>query len=117
MAPSDRPRVRPTPAPDSMEARPPRVIVADDDRSSRETIAGCLRASGYVVESVETGQEVLDRVNQGQVDLVLLDVLMPRMSGLEACRLIKAMGSELFVPVLLVTGKTDTASRVEGLKI
>jgi diguanylate cyclase (GGDEF)-like protein len=48
---------------------------------------------------------------------VLLDVMMPRMSGLETCRLLKAMGTEGFLPVILVTGKTDIASRVEGLKI
>jgi diguanylate cyclase (GGDEF)-like protein len=84
---------------------------------ARESTAGCLRAGGYLVDAVESGQEVLDRVVQGSADLVLLDVMMPRMSGLETCRLLKAMGSEAFVPVILVTGKTDIASRVEGLKI
>jgi two-component system cell cycle response regulator len=117
VVPSDRPRVRPTPPPESPEVRAPRIIVADDDRIARESTAGCLRAGGYLVDAVESGQEVLDRVAQGSADLVLLDVMMPRMSGLETCRLLKAMGAEAFVPVILVTGKTDIASRVEGLKI
>lgn len=117
MAPSDRPRVRPTPPPDSTELRLPRILVADDDRASREALASCLRSGGYLIEAFESGQEVLDRAMQGGIDLVLLDVLMPRLSGLETCRMLKAIGAEAFVPVVLVTAKTDTASRVEGLRI
>src|SRR4029079_16424736 len=77
------------------------------------------------------GQVAVERVGRGGVDLVLLDILMPRLSGLEACRLLKGMNSgtlfpvrvlkgmtsDTFLPVLLVTVKTDSASRVEGLKI
>jgi len=115
--PTDRPRMRQLPPPDTSEGRAPRLLVADDDRASRETMANCLRGGGYTVDAVDSGQDVLDRVNQGGVDLVLLDVMMPRLSGLETCKLLKAMGSDSFVPVVLVTAKTDTQSRVEGLKI
>jgi diguanylate cyclase (GGDEF)-like protein len=66
---------------------------------------------------VEDGQAAVERVSQGKVDLVLLDILMPRLTGLEACRLLKGMTSDTFLPVVLVTVKTDTASRVEGLRI
>src|SRR5262245_32345814 len=76
-----------------------------------------LRQQGYVVEAVQDGQAAVERVGKGGVDLVLLDVLMPRLTGLEACRLLKGMTSDSFLPVVLVTVKTDTASRVEGLKI
>jgi diguanylate cyclase (GGDEF)-like protein len=93
------------------------VVVADDDRVTREAICGALRAQGYVVEAANDGQEAVEIVGRGGVDLVLLDVLMPRMSGIEACRIIKGMTGETFVPVVLVTVRTDTASRVEGLKI
>jgi diguanylate cyclase (GGDEF)-like protein len=109
--------MRQVPPPDTSEGRAPRIVVADDDRSSRDTIAACLRAGGYTVDVVDSGQDALDRVSQGGVDLVLLDVMMPRMTGLETCKLLKALGSETFVPVILVTAKTDTQSRVEGLKI
>lgn len=118
MVASDRPRGRLTPPPpENSDARLPRVLIADDDRAARDAMAACLRANGYLVEALDSGQDVVDRVNQGNVDLVLLDVLMPRMSGLETCRLLKAMGVEAFVPVLFVTNKTDTQSRIEGLKI
>jgi diguanylate cyclase (GGDEF)-like protein len=76
-----------------------------------------LRSHGYTVEPFADGQAAVERVGQGGVDLVLLDILMPRLSGLEACRLLKSMTTDNFLPVVLVTVKTDSASRVEGLKI
>lgn len=93
------------------------IVVAEDDRLTRELLADALRSHGYVVETVADGQAAVERVARGGVHLVLLDVLMPRLSGLEACRLLKGMTQETFLPVVLVTVKTDTASRVEGLKI
>jgi len=95
----------------------PRIVVADDDRIAREMLADILRRAGYQVEQVEDGQDAVDRVARGGIDLVLLDIVMPRLSGLEACRLLKGMSGDTFLPVVLVTVKTDTASRVEGLKI
>ena len=93
------------------------IVVADDDRLVREMMADVLRSHGFVVEAVADGQMAVERVGRGGVDLVLLDILMPRLSGLEACRLLKGMTADSFLPVVLVTVKTDTASRVEGLKI
>lgn len=97
--------------------RPPLIIVADDDRITRELLASMLRANAYDVDVMTDGQEAVERVAKGNADLVLLDVMMPRMNGFEACRLIKAMTAQSFLPILLVTVKTDPASRVEGLKI
>jgi two-component system, cell cycle response regulator len=93
------------------------VVVADDDRITREMLSQILKNHGFVVDAVADGQLALERVAKGGVDLVLLDVLMPRLSGLEACRLLKGMTSDTFLPVVLVTVKTDSASRVEGLRI
>ncbi len=93
------------------------IIVADDDRLTREMLANILRTHGFKVETVEDGQAAVERAGRGGVDLVLLDILMPRLTGMEACRLLKGMTTESFLPVVLVTVKTDTASRVEGLRI
>jgi len=90
--------------------------VADDDRITREILTTILRGFGYEVEVVEDGQLAVERVAHGGIDLVLLDIMMPRLSGLDACRMLKGRATESFLPVVLVTVKTDTQSRVEGLK-
>jgi len=108
------------PPPPSEPPQSPRagmIIVADDDRLTRELLAGMLRSRGHQVETVADGQAAVERVARGGVHLVLLDVLMPRLGGLEACRLLKGMTTGSFLPVVLVTVKTDSQSRVEGLKI
>ena len=111
----DRPPERraPTPPP----TRPPRVLVADDDRITRELLVAMLRRRGYVVDAVEDGQAAVERAARGDVDIVLLDIMMPRLSGIEACRILKGLTHETFLPVVLVTVKTDSQSRVEGLRI
>jgi diguanylate cyclase (GGDEF)-like protein len=93
------------------------IVVAEDERLSRDQLASLLRGVGYVVETYEDGQAVLERVAKGDVDLVLLDVLMPRMTGLEACRIIKSLAPDRFLPVVLLTVRSDTQSRVDGLRI
>jgi two-component system cell cycle response regulator len=107
----------PAPKASSRVSRRPVIIIADDDRITRELLASILRANAFEVEIVADGQLAVERVGKGGVDLVLLDVMMPRMTGLEACRIIKGMTGEAFLPILLVTVKTDPASRIEGLKI
>lgn len=102
--------IRPPPAPQT-------ILVADDDRVTRELVAGLLRAQGYQVETFDDGKTILDRVARGSVDLVLLDVLMPGITGIDCCRLVKAMVGETFLPVVLVTARSDAESRVEGLRI
>ena len=98
-------------------AKRPLVVVADDDRVTREYVAGLLRGQGMEVETADNGQKAVERVGKGGVDLVLLDIVMPGLSGLDCCRLIKTMTQDSFLPVVLLTGKTDTESRVEGLRI
>ena len=93
------------------------ILVADDDRITREMLAAMLTRLGHTVELAEDGQAAVERVGKGGIDLVLLDIMMPRLSGLEACRILKSMTADAFLPVLLLTVKTDTQSRVEGLRI
>ncbi|MBI2892822.1 MAG: diguanylate cyclase [Deltaproteobacteria bacterium] len=93
------------------------ILVADDDRITRELLSGLLRGHGFKVEQASDGQELIDRVGRGGLDLVLTDIIMPRLSGLEACRIIKSMSPDTFLPVLLVTVKSDIDSKVAGLKL
>ncbi len=92
-------------------------MVADDDRVGRDEITALLRSAGYVVVVAEDGRDAVERVSQGGFDLVILDVVMPRLGGVEACRFIKTITADSFLPVVLMTARTDTGSRVEGLRI
>lgn len=92
------------------------VVVADDDRVTREYVAGLLRGHGYEVAAVENGQKALDRCRSAPVTLVLLDVIMDGISGIDVCRMLKSTQTG-FLPVILLTARTDTDSRVEGLRI
>ncbi|MDH5491203.1 MAG: diguanylate cyclase [Myxococcales bacterium] len=95
----------------------PHVLIADDDRLTREFVANLLRSSELDVELVRSGREAIERVSAGGVDVVLLDIMMPGLDGIDCCRLIKSMTQDSFLPVILVTARTDPDSRVEGLRI
>ena len=106
------------PSPASAPPPPARIAVVDDDRVTREYVAGLLRGRGYRVMAVDSAQKLLDLHRQGQVDLVLLDVVLEGLSGVDCCRILKSTTPpEVFVPVILVTARTDPESRVEGLRI
>src|SRR5262245_45916501 len=93
----------------------PRVLVADDDAATRELIANRIRESGYEVDTAHDGVAAVERVARGGLDVVLLDAVMPRQSGVDACRTIKGVRRDDFVPVVLVFAKTDPKSRIEAL--
>ncbi len=103
--------------PSDLPDLPPVVLIADDDRVTREYVGGLLRGNGMHVEIAEDGKAAVDRVAKGGVDIVLLDILMPGLNGIDCCRLIKTMTQDTFIPVILVTAKSDPDSRVEGLRI
>ncbi len=97
------------------ETRPARVLVADDDRTARETACNALRGAGFWVDIAADGQSAVDRVARGNIDVAVLDVVTPRLLGTDACKLIKALGTSP-VPVLLLSSRADVASRIEGLR-
>ncbi len=94
-----------------------RIVVAEDDDKTRTYVGDLLTRRGYSVRTVDSGSAAVEQASRGDVDLLLLDVMMPGVGGLEACRMIKAVSGDGFVPVILLTAKTDPSSRVEGLRI
>jgi two-component system response regulator MtrA len=90
-----------------------RILLVEDDPSIREVTAIGLRAAGFEVETAHDGAEGLVRWRQGRPDLVLLDVMLPRMDGLEVCREIRR---ESTVPIVMLTARGDTIDIVVGLE-
>lgn len=92
-------------------------MVADDDNTVRGQVVKLLEDRGMEVQAFDNGQAALDHITKAPPDLVMLDIVMPGLSGVDCCRLIKGLPTPHFVPVILVTGRSDTDSRIEGLRI
>jgi DNA-binding response OmpR family regulator len=89
------------------------VLLAEDDSSISEPLSRALRREGYDVQVFATGPSVVERVLEGGIDLVVLDLGLPEMDGLEVCRRIRAEGRSL--PVLVLTARADEVDTVVGL--
>lgn len=90
-----------------------KVLIADDEAAVRDSLARALRIDGYEVVVAADGQEAFERVATEPVDVIIMDVQMPRMDGLDTCRSLRANGDA--TPVLMLTARTAIADRVEGL--
>jgi adenylate cyclase len=94
---------------------PPRILVVDDNETNRDILVTRLEAHGYQTLQAADGEEALRGVAQHRPDLVLLDVMMPNLDGVEACRRLKSDRAVPFTPVILVTAKAATQDIVAGL--
>jgi len=92
-----------------------RILVVDDEAPVREVLSEYFSTEGYAVESAGSGAEALSAVRGGRVDLVLLDVRMPGLDGVQVLRKIRELGSGL--PVIMVTANEDVALAKETLKL
>jgi two-component system response regulator MprA len=90
-----------------------RILVVDDDPAVRDSLRRSLAFNGYEVEVAEDGQRGLASIALRRPDLVVLDVMMPGLDGLETCRRLRAAGEDL--PVLMLTAREAVADRVSGL--
>lgn len=89
------------------------VLLVDDDRALREAVARALRLEGFTVTLAMDGPEALDLAASSAPDIVVLDVAMPTLSGVEVCRRMRERGAR--TPVLMLTAKDAIRNRVEGL--
>ena len=90
-----------------------RILVVDDDRAVRESLRRSLSFNGYSVALAQDGLEALDLISSDRPDAVVLDVMMPRLDGLEVCRQLRSTGDDL--PILVLTARDSVSERVAGL--
>ena len=93
------------------------ILVADDQESNRELLCELLTTQGFKVITAADGADALDQLSQVPTDLVLLDVMMPQLSGFEVCEKIKANPDTYLIPVILVTGLSDKENHIEGIRV
>jgi len=91
------------------------LLVVDDDAASRDIAARLLEREGYTVRQAESGLACIELVQHERVDLVLLDVMMPGMDGFDVCTALRALDAARHIPIILLTAKDDTDTRLEGM--
>jgi len=92
-----------------------RVLVVDDDRAVREALRRALSLAGYELQLAEDGEQALELIAQAVPEVVVLDIGLPGIDGLEVCRRVRLMGSR--VPILMLTARDAVADRIDGLDV
>src|SRR5262252_9698689 len=95
-------------------ADPPLILVVDDEQSYRDALAVALQREGFLVETAADGPEALARFDAARPALVLLDVMLPKISGIDVCRELRARSR---VPIIMVTAKNSEIDAVVGLEV
>ena len=92
----------------------PRILLVDDELAVQKLLTYPLRKEGYDVVPALDGREALDRLREDSFDLVVLDVMLPRMDGFDVCRAIRSRST---VPIIMLTAKTEEIDKVLGLEL
>lgn len=95
---------------------PPLILIIEDNPINLDIMRTRLAANRYAVVTATDGEEGLDKAREIQPDLILLDILMPKMDGLEVCRRLKRDPSLSFIPIIMVTAKADSKDVIAGLE-
>jgi len=97
-----------------MAERSARILLVDDEQSIQTLLSYPLRRDGYEVVQATDGRQALDRFDEQPFDLVVLDVMLPRIDGLEVCRRLRSRSS---VPIIMLTAKSEEIDKVVGLEL
>jgi two-component system response regulator RegX3 len=97
-----------------MSSAAARILLVEDESSLAETVRYALEREGFAVDVARDGRNALDRFHEGEPDLVVLDLMLPAVSGLDVCRRIRESST---VPIIMVTAKDSEADKVSGLEL
>ena len=90
-----------------------RILLAEDEKALSKALVKIFEANNYSIDAVYDGQEALDYLEAGNYDAAVLDIMMPKVDGIEVLRRIRESGSNL--PVLMLTAKSEVEDKVKGL--
>lgn len=99
-----------------MSADQPRVLVVEDEPAQREVLAYNLEAEGFAVSRAENGEEALMLVDETAPDVIVLDWMMPNLSGIEVCRRLKIRSETRAIPIIMLSARSEEVDRVRGLE-
>ncbi|HXW83246.1 MAG TPA: response regulator [Candidatus Binataceae bacterium] len=109
--------MRSEPHPMDGPGRTPRVMVVDDDPDTVSILARHLQREGFQAIEASSGRECLRLLQQQEVDVILLDVMMPEMDGFEVCKALKNDPATAEIPVIMITARDDIDARAEGMRL
>lgn len=92
-----------------------RILIVDDDEMVLMALQELLKPEGYTIEAASRGREALSKLEEGDYDLLMLDVIMPEMDGFELCKRIREKENYREVPIVFLTAKSRDEDRVRGL--
>lgn len=93
------------------------ILIVDDERDIRDLVSFHLKREGYIVEEAKDGEEAWHRLQKKLPDLLILDLMLPGMNGLELCRLLKGKRETAQLPIIMVTAKSEDTDKVIGLEL
>jgi PAS domain S-box-containing protein len=99
-----------------MNAPKAKILIVDDEQQNRKLLEMLLRPEGYLTQSAANGQEALASVAQSEIDLILLDIMMPGMDGFEVAKILKAEPATANIPIVMLTAQVDREARLAGLE-
>jgi two-component system, OmpR family, alkaline phosphatase synthesis response regulator PhoP len=94
-----------------------RLLVVEDDPDIAQLLAHSLRRAGFVVDTLGSGGEVVGAVRRLQPDLLLLDLMLPGLDGLEVCRTLRADPPTALLPIIIITARAEESDRIVGLEL
>lgn len=99
----------------SSESKSSRILIVDDNQQNCELLDAYLADEGYQIEMVYDGQQTLDSVARQHPDLILLDIMMPRLSGYEVCHRLKSSPETRTIPILMITALAEMSDIEKGI--
>ncbi len=94
-----------------------KILIADDEKDIVELIAYNLEREGYAVVKAFDGQKAWEMINADKPDLIILDLMMPAISGMEVCRMIRRQTATASLPIIMLTAKSDSVDKILGLEV
>ncbi|WP_299559009.1 phosphate regulon transcriptional regulator PhoB [uncultured Sulfitobacter sp.] len=98
-----------------MSIQPVQVLLVEDEPAQREVLAYNLEAEGYVVRRAENGEEAMMMVREAAPDIIILDWMMPLLSGIEVCRQVKSAAQTREIPVIMLSARSEEVDAIRGL--
>lgn len=94
----------------------PLILIVEDEPAQREVLAYNIRAQGFAVDTAGAGDEALARIREAAPDIVVLDWMLPHLSGLEVCRQLKSAAATRVIPVIMLSARSEEVDKVRGLE-